>query len=127
MRNQSDQKVGAFPTAAATAREHSAFHGFVVNGATTVEALAVFYGLRIPTAHRAKVIADYLGEHLSGYPLTGDRVPLGAIELVVLRKNGHAVELVGLDLCQPASMSRVRRGVRTSSDQALTMRAANSA
>jgi len=112
MHQQVDQRVWPFP-AAALARVRSSFHGFVVNGTTTVETIALFYGLKISTAHRAKAIADYLREHLSGYPLTGDRVPLGAIELVVLKKSGRSVERVGLDLCQPASMSRVRSRAST--------------
>src|SRR5258706_3792021 len=108
MYHQVDQRVWPFPSAAASARDRSIFHGFVVNGSTTVDAIALFYGLKISAAHRVKAIADYLQEHLSGYPLTGDRVPLGAIELVVLKKRGRFVERVGLDLRQPASMSRVR-------------------
>jgi NhaP-type Na+/H+ and K+/H+ antiporter len=97
-----------FPATVAPARDDSAFHGFVVNGNTSVKALAVFYGLRISTVHREKAIADYLREHLHGYPLTGDRVPLGAIELVVLKKSARVVELAGLDLRQHRLMSRVR-------------------
>jgi NhaP-type Na+/H+ and K+/H+ antiporter len=84
------------------------FNGFVVNGSATVEAVAAFYGLIISPVDRAKVIADYLRERLYGYPLAGDRVPLGAIELVVLKKSASAVELAGLDLYQPSSRSQVR-------------------
>jgi NhaP-type Na+/H+ and K+/H+ antiporter len=109
MRNQIEHGAWPFPKVIGSMHECAAFHGFVVNGSASVETVAAFYGLKIATADRAKLIVDYLREHLCGYPLAGDRVPLGAIDLVVLKKCGRTVEQVGLDLC----LSRVKRRAPT--------------
>jgi NhaP-type Na+/H+ and K+/H+ antiporter len=108
MRDPSNQQGWPFPAATVWTRERAVFHGFVVNGNTPVQALASFYGLDISAAHRASVVAEYLSEHLHGCPLTGDRVPLGAIALVVLKKSGRAVELAGLDLGERTAAARVK-------------------
>ncbi|MDB5811572.1 MAG: Potassium/proton antiporter, family [Betaproteobacteria bacterium] len=108
MRDQNNRQIWPFPAATAWTRDRAVFHGFVVNGNTPVQALASFYGLDISAAHRASVVAEYLREHLHGYPLTGDRVPLGAIALVVLKKSGRAVELAGLDLGEGTAAARVK-------------------
>jgi NhaP-type Na+/H+ and K+/H+ antiporter len=87
---------------------HTDFRGFVINGSAIVGVVAGFYGLGVSAVHHGKTIADYLGEYLFGYPLTGDRVPLGGAELIVLRICDHVVERVGLDFSRPAAIARAR-------------------
>lgn len=112
MRTHTDPHHWPFPFAAATTYDYpfAGFCGFIINGGATVEAVAGFYGLDVPAAHQQQTIADYLRDNLYGYPLTGDRVPLGGIELIVIRKCGRVVEQAGLDFSRPAAIARARRG-----------------
>ena len=119
MRTQTDRRVWPFPLANATThlRRCADFHGFVVNGGADVEAVTAFYGIGVSGADGSKTIADYLSDHLFGYPLTGDRIPLGGIELVVLKKSGRLVEQVGLDFSRAAAISRARSKMRNRTTQ----------
>lgn len=61
--------------------------------------LAEAYGLELPpTVAAAATLDDYLRRRLRGRPATGDRVRLGALELVVRRVDGARVLRVGLAL-----------------------------
>ncbi len=108
MRMHTNHTGWPFPLAVPAARNHRAegFRGFVLAGSAPVAAVAGFYGLEIAAVHREKSIADYLCAHTHGFPLTGDRVPLGGVELVVLKKSGRLVELAGLDFGRTTTAMR---------------------
>jgi NhaP-type Na+/H+ and K+/H+ antiporter len=85
------------------------FRGFVINGGINVGSLADFYCLKVSAASRAKTVAEYLAESLYHYPLPGDRVTLGNIGLIVLKKSGRVVEQVTLDFNQTTSIAKDHR------------------
>lgn len=89
-----------FPGAAPRRYEYNPFSGFVISGNANMGSLADLYGVRVPATYRVKTITDYLAESPHEQPLTGDRVSLGGVDLIVFRKCGSVVEKVVLDLAQ---------------------------
>ena len=60
--------------------------------------LAATYGLEAPEEATAKSLADYLDEAFHGRAVVGDRVRLGAAELVVREIENGRISRVGLRL-----------------------------
>lgn len=85
------------------------FSGFTFDGHQRLESLASFYGFTADAMHAGATLADYLTRFCRGKPQAGFRLPLGAIELVVLElREGHITK-VGLGLSSFQSYSSIRR------------------
>jgi potassium/hydrogen antiporter len=78
--------------------EHRYFGDFVLNGDALLGDLAAIYGLEVPEAAAAKSLADYLDQAFHGRAVVGDRVRLGAAELVVREIENGRISRVGLRL-----------------------------
>jgi len=74
---------------------------FFVSGDVTLGTLGEIYGLAIAPDDRATTLADWLGTQLPHKAKVGDRLPLGAIQLVVDGVAKGRVTTVGLDLAEP--------------------------
>jgi len=73
---------------------------FFVSGEVTLGTLGEIYGLAIAPQDRAATLADWFGTHLHHMAKIGDRLPLGAIQLVVHGITKGRVTTVGLDLAE---------------------------
>ncbi|TGG95556.1 potassium/proton antiporter [Natronospirillum operosum] len=73
------------------------FGEFVLNGNTSLEALAMMYGFPLPEDSKGHTLHSYLNRKFDR-PVVGDRVRLGSIELVVRDMQGDRCEKVGLKL-----------------------------
>jgi cell volume regulation protein A len=78
--------------------EHRYFGDFVLNGDAMLGDLAATYGLDAPEEAAAKSLADYLDEAFHGRAVVGDRVRIGAAELVVREIDHGRISRVGLRL-----------------------------
>jgi potassium/hydrogen antiporter len=78
--------------------EHRYFGDFVLNGDAVVGDVAAIYGLEAPEGATAKSLADYLDEVFHGRAVVGDRVRIGAAELVVREIEDGRISRVGLRL-----------------------------
>lgn len=76
--------------------DRSFFAGFTFNADQTLEALAGFYGIRIPTVHSQITLAQYLGQICHGRLRRGFRIDLGNAELIALEVQGDVIMKVGL-------------------------------
>jgi len=99
---------------------------FFVSGDVTLGTLGEIYGLAIAPEDMATTLADWFATHLRHKAKVGDRLPLGAIQLVVDGIAKGRVTTVGLDLAEPAeppsrerlrtriklALARLRRGLR---------------
>lgn len=74
------------------------FGEFIVKGEARLEDMALVYGLKMPHEYGNKSLAELFGEHFHGRQVTGDRLPLGSIELVVKDMQGDQVVSVGVKL-----------------------------
>jgi potassium/hydrogen antiporter len=75
---------------------------FFVSGDVTLGTLGEIYGLAIAPEDKDTPLADWFGPHLHHKPKVGDRLPLGAIQLVVDGVAKGRVTTVGLDLAEEA-------------------------
>ncbi len=57
--------------------------GFMLNGNSSLQSLANFYGLKPPAAESRMTVADYLARTCYGQPRVGDRTVWERVELVV--------------------------------------------
>jgi potassium/hydrogen antiporter len=73
---------------------------FFVSGDITLGTLGEIYGLAVAADDRATTLADWFGAHLHHKAKVGDRLPLGAIQLVVDGVAKGRVTTVGLDLAE---------------------------
>jgi len=71
---------------------------FFVSGDVTLGTLGEIYGLAIAPEDKATTLADWFAARLHRRPKVGDRLPLGAIQLVVDSIAKGRVTTVGLDL-----------------------------
>jgi cell volume regulation protein A len=78
--------------------EHRYFGDFVLNGDAMLGDLAAIYGLEAPEGAAARSLAQYLAEVFHGRAVVGDRVRLGAAELVVREIEDGRISRVGLRL-----------------------------
>ncbi len=83
-------------THGATTGSTGSLVGFTLSGTTCIGALADAYGVKIDANDRGRTIGDYLARSACGYPLPGDQVRLGGLQLTVLSRVGRSVEKVGL-------------------------------
>lgn len=74
------------------------FGEFVLKGEARLEDMALVYGISIPPEYGGKSLAQLFGDHFHGRQVTGDRLPLGGIELVIKEMQGDQVVSVGVKL-----------------------------
>lgn len=74
------------------------FGEFVLDADSSAAALAATYGLSIEASEQTLTTGELLQRHLGRYPVVGDRIAIGGIELTVRAKRGEHVSLVGLKL-----------------------------
>lgn len=86
-------------------REPQHFWGFTLSGSASLEALARFYGLRVPGLEPGITLSRYLERDGNGSLRPGYRAAVGGAELRVLAMNEGAVSKVGLEL-RPARLHR---------------------
>jgi len=77
-------------------KERAFFGAFELNGKVELDALAQNFGVAVPPEQSALTLSDYIQQQLHTAPVVGDRVPLGAIELVVKAIEEGQVTRVGL-------------------------------
>jgi cell volume regulation protein A len=87
---------------------------FFVSGEVTLGTLGEIYGLTIQHDETPIMLADWFAVHLNHKPKIGDRLPLGAIQLVVDGVAKGRVTTVGLYLAEapeppPAPETRLQR------------------
>jgi potassium/hydrogen antiporter len=75
---------------------------FFVSGEVTLGTLGELYGLKIPQDDMPITLAQWFASHLEHRPKIGDRLPLGAIQLVVDEVTKGRVTTVGLYLAEAA-------------------------
>jgi cell volume regulation protein A len=80
--------------------EHRYFGDFVLNGDALTEDLAAVYGVSFPGSAAGKTLARYLAEAFHGRVVVGDRVRVGAAELVVRELDDGIITRVGLRVRQ---------------------------
>jgi potassium/hydrogen antiporter len=80
--------------------EHRYFGDFVLNGDALTEDLAAVYGVSFPENAAGKSLARYLAEAFRGRVVVGDRVRVGAAELVVRELEDGVITRVGLRVRQ---------------------------
>lgn len=76
--------------------ESTQFWGFTLNGSTSLEAVATFYGLKAPGLEAGMTLGDYIAKICYGRPRAGYRLALNGVELVVQSLEEGLVERVGL-------------------------------
>jgi cell volume regulation protein A len=76
---------------------------FFVSGEVTLGTLGEIYGLAVAPQDTATALADWFAANLPHKPRVGDRLPLGAIQLVVDGIAKGRVTTVGLDLAEDAA------------------------
>lgn len=74
------------------------FGEFVLRGDARLDDMARVYGIAVPPQHRDKTLAELFSAHFHGRQVTGDRLPLGSINLVVKEMQGDQVVTVGVKL-----------------------------
>ncbi|HMA14208.1 MAG: potassium/proton antiporter [Bacteroidota bacterium] len=89
----------------------SALGLFAFPGDTPTGAVAATYDLPVTSAERALPIADYLRGRLGKKPETGDRLRLGAVDLVVREMDESAITSVGVVL-EPEPLALVPQRLR---------------
>ncbi|MET3998609.1 potassium/proton antiporter [Marinobacterium sp. MBR-109] len=77
-------------------KERTFFGAFELNANVELAALAQNFGVSVPQEQMDQNLSDYIRLRLHTAPVVGDRVPLGAIELVVKAVEAGQVTRVGL-------------------------------
>jgi len=77
-------------------KERTFFGAFELNANIELAALAQNFGVAVPSDQAEQQLSEYIRERLHTTPVVGDRVPLGAIELVVKAVEAGQVTRVGL-------------------------------
>lgn len=78
--------------------EHRFFGDFVLNGDARVADVEAIYGLGFPDHGPEETLSGLLTRRFRGVPVVGDRLRIGAVELVVQEVQKGLVTLVGLKL-----------------------------
>lgn len=81
------------------------FGEFVLDADSSAAALAATYGFAIEAAEQSLTTGELLHHRLGRYPVVGDRIAIGGIELTVRGKHGAHVHLIGLKLTPPGRTS----------------------
>ena len=68
--------------------------GFRLNGSSSLQSLAQFYGLKPPVSESRMTVADYLARNCYGQPRVGDRTVWERVELVVEEMQDQAISKV---------------------------------
>jgi hypothetical protein len=90
--------------------EQQSFWGFTLNGNTSLDAIAGFYGLKVPPLEAEITLGHYLAR-ICGHLRPGSRVAIGGAELKILEVESGAVRKVGLEFL-PATLPQSRRLAR---------------
>jgi cell volume regulation protein A len=77
-------------------KERTFFGAFELNAGVELAALAQNFGVNVPEEQAQQRLSEYIHDKLHTVPVVGDRVPLGAIELVVKAVDEGEVTHVGL-------------------------------
>jgi len=88
---------------------HPFFAGFMFDANQSLESLARFYGLNIPSFEEGITLAQFLTRRSRGIPRVGFRLMLGNAELVVIKIDEGLISKVGLRFGLPI-MIRPHRG-----------------
>lgn len=78
--------------------EHRFFGDFVLNGDARVADVEGVYGLGFPDHGPEETLAAFLSRRFRGVPVVGDRLRIGAVELVVREVEKGLVTRIGLKL-----------------------------
>lgn len=85
------------PVDEAEEHEQAAYFGdFVLNGDARMEEVAGMYGANVPPLAKGLTLAEFLSRRFHERCVVGDRVYLGAMELVVREMDGKTVGKVGV-------------------------------
>ena len=90
--------------------ERQSFWGFTLNGSTSLDAIARFYGLKVAPLEPEMTLGNYLGR-ICGSLRPGSRVAVGGVELRILEIGEGAVRKVGLEFL-PATLRQSGRLAR---------------
>jgi potassium/hydrogen antiporter len=74
------------------------FGEFTFNGQAQMASLGALYGLELPPEVEGLTVAEYLSTQLHTAPVVGDRIRIGAVELVVQEMEDGRVTKVGFKL-----------------------------
>lgn len=88
--------------------EYDRYPGFTLNGSTSLEAVAAFYGLKVPGLEAGMSVADYITKTCYGPPRAGYRLALNGVELVVQVIEEGLIRRVGLRFL-PLALRHPRR------------------
>jgi cell volume regulation protein A len=85
------------PSDEAEVHEQAAYFGdFTLNGDAPLEEVAGIYGARVPPLAKGLTLAEFLDRRFHKRCVVGDRVFLGAMELVVREMDNGTVGKVGV-------------------------------
>ncbi|HZP94517.1 MAG TPA: potassium/proton antiporter [Burkholderiales bacterium] len=79
------------------------FGSFTLSGEARLGDIAEVYGVEVPQAIHALTVSEYLDRRFRGRAVVGDRLRLGAMELVVREVEGRRVTRIGVRVALPAS------------------------
>jgi potassium/hydrogen antiporter len=85
----------------------SALGEFTFDAEAPIEAIAEFYGFRVPPPERGRSAGAFLRRYLRGRPRTGSALRVGDVELVVRATEGSRITRVTIEL-DPERWSRRR-------------------
>jgi len=95
---QLDAVFGHKPASDPLGRDEAALGAFVLNGSTALGRVADLYDVPVPAAEQNLTLDRFMRRHTPGRPVVGDRLRLGAVELIVRETDGRTISRVGLDL-----------------------------
>jgi len=82
--------------------ERAFFGEFVLDGSARLSDLCAFYGLKVAREEGSLTLDALIRRELNAHPVIGDRLPIGAVELVVCAVDEDRVTQVGLKLPRTA-------------------------
>lgn len=90
-----DRSVGRTPPGP---RRQGVLGEFAFRGEVPLSEVAQLYGVAVPGAELDLTLDAFMRRHIRGRPVVGDRLRIGAVELVVRETKADEVTLVGLEL-----------------------------
>lgn len=104
-----DRVFGRPPKRDRHGRDEAVLGEFAFSGAITVDDLVTMYDVPVPAAEHGLSVDAFMRRHLPDRPVAGDRLRLGAVELIVRRTDASArVSQVGIEL-DPQPLPLIRR------------------
>ena len=105
------------PQVRRSGRGREVFGEFALDGSVPVGSVADFYGFNVTPEERLQPVGAFIARRLRHAVIVGDRLRVGAIELVVQEMNGGEVRLVGIELepAEPplvAALNQIRRWLK---------------